>query len=184
MKLRITGGSCRGQRINVPRTSLRPTEEKVRASLFNTLFSMIFFEDKRFLDLFAGSGAVGIEAMSRGFGEVSFADCNRKAISTVKENILSMGERFASDFYVLDSFAESALKKLKGPYDVIFIDPPYVEIEKIPTLVRSLIEENLLSDCGVIVVETGALFEYQIDGMRRKDKKYGNTFLTFYRRED
>ncbi|MDI6840352.1 MAG: 16S rRNA (guanine(966)-N(2))-methyltransferase RsmD [bacterium] len=115
--MRITGGEVGGRRIKVPR-GIRPTQDKVRTAIFNILGDRI--KDVKFVDLFAGSGSVGIEAISRGASEVIFVEKSRKVVSVLNENLKSLGYMEKSKVINGD-----ALKvKLKTP-DIIFADPPY-----------------------------------------------------------
>lgn len=180
MFLRITAGILRGRRLTVPDTTLRPTEEKVRAALFNTLYAMKEFEGTLFLDLFAGSGAVGIEALSRGCRRTVFVDRDRKTIAHLREQLTLLD--IAADAVTLhaDSFAATLKEKLPERADMIFIDPPYAERDRIAGLVRRCIEDGIVADRGVIVAESDTAISGEIAGWVGREKRYGGTFLTFY----
>ena len=180
MFLRIISGEFGRQRISVPKTDLRPTEEKVRAALFNSLFSMIEFEGKYFLDLFAGSGAVGIEALSRGYEKSFFIEKNRKAVSVIKSNLEKLGISEDSFVFSTDLFKENWFSVLNGhTFDTIFIDPPYKFIPKVKDIITHILHQNLLRNYGTIIVESGEEFSFDCT-LQSKMKKYGNTYLTFF----
>ena len=119
----ITGGEYKGRKILAPEENItRPTLSKVRMGVFNTLFSIIGdFEDKTFLDVFGGSGIMGLEALSRGFKEVTVFEKNSKAAQIIKKNYESL--KLKPDLRIGDSL--KLLNKLDKNYDVVYIDPPY-----------------------------------------------------------
>jgi len=180
MFLRITAGSLKGRRLTVPDTTLRPTEEKVRAALFNTLFAMKEFEGALFLDLFAGSGAVGIEALSRGCHRSLFVDRDRRTIAHLQRQLALLDLAATAEAICADSFTATLKEKLSERADMIFIDPPYDDRERLPGLVRRCIEEGIVADRGVIVIESDMAMPEEIAGWGRKEKRYGGTFLSFY----
>ena len=119
----ITGGIYKGRKILSPSESItRPTLSQVRMGVFNTLYSMIGnFEHKNFLDVFGGSGIMGLEALSRGFENVLIFEKNPKAVQIIKKNYSSLG--IEPNLTVGDSL--KLIKKLGRKYDVVYIDPPY-----------------------------------------------------------
>lgn len=119
----ITGGEYKGRKILAPDENItRPTLSKVRMGVFNTLFSILGdFEDKSFLDVFGGSGIMGLEALSRGFKEATVFEKNPKAAQIIKKNYESL--KLKPDLRIGDSL--KLLNKLDKNYDVIFVDPPY-----------------------------------------------------------
>lgn len=150
--MRVIGGRYRGRRLGAPAgLEVRPTSDRLRETLFNILAPRI--SGSRFLDLCAGTGAVGIEALSRGAHRVVFIDRSRRAASAIEANLKSIGvEEGAS---VLAREAEAALKRLaqgSERFDVIFFDPPYAS-ELYPRVMGMLGEGRLLSDDAVVVVE-------------------------------
>lgn len=119
----ITGGKFKGRKIQAPDEKItRPTLSKVRQGVFNTLFSLIGeFEGKSFLDLFGGSGIMGLEALSRGFKNACVFEKNLKIAQVLKKNYLSLS--LEPDLKIGDSL--KLLEKLDKNFDVIYIDPPY-----------------------------------------------------------
>ncbi|MEZ5165144.1 MAG: 16S rRNA (guanine(966)-N(2))-methyltransferase RsmD [Acidimicrobiales bacterium] len=121
--MRVVAGSARGRRLVVPAGDrTRPTADRVRESIFNSLYSLGAVEDAVVIDLFAGSGALGIEALSRGAARVTFVDTDRSAIAAVRTNLETLG--FAS---VADVVASDGPRHLatQPPYDLLLLDPPY-----------------------------------------------------------
>ena len=119
----ITGGIYKGRKITAPDEKItRPTLSKVRQGVFNTLFSLIGnFEDKSFLDLFGGSGIMGLEALSRGFEKVDVFEKNTKIAQVLKKNYLTLG--LNPNLKIGDSI--KLIEKIELNYDVIYVDPPY-----------------------------------------------------------
>lgn len=188
--MRIIAGKAKGRVLVAPRANLlRPTTDRVKESLFNILS----VEGRRFLDLFAGAGSVGLEAASRGASRVLFVESNRACAQAIRENIARCGflNMPASgdgpqDIEVIECPVDRALRQLgrrAERYDVIFADPPYGAnvIDATLRLVRS---HGLLAEGGVLVVQHSVRDElparregYRIDDSRR----YGDTALSFLR---
>ena len=120
----ITAGIYKGRKIAAPDENItRPTLSKVRMGVFNSLYSLIGeFEGKSFLDVFGGSGVIGLEALSRGFNDVKVFEKNLKAAEIIKKNYKLLGVK--PDLQIGDS--EKLIQKLDKKYDVVYIDPPYM----------------------------------------------------------
>ncbi len=133
----ITGGKYKGRKISAPDEKItRPTLSKIRMGVFNTLFSIIGdFEGKTFLDVFGGSGIMGLEALSRGFDEVLVFEKNPKAVQVIKKNYTTL--KLAPNLKIGDSL--KLIEKVDNNYDVIYIDPPYLSgiYEKIFERIKS-----------------------------------------------
>ena len=122
-KLRIVAGSLRGSRLAVPDVpGLRPTADRVRETLFNWLAPVI--EGARCLDLFAGTGALGIEALSRGAGECVFVERDRTLSRMLRENLARLKQE---NFRLIEGDALGALAATAQPFDIVFLDPPFTE---------------------------------------------------------
>ena len=175
--MRIVGGKYKGRNLAVFKgNEIRPTSDMARESLFNILYNVT---DKTFLDLFCGSGAVGIEALSRGAKRVDFNDLSKDSLAVTKKNLSLIGNPINAFTYNYD--AAAFLKKDGGTYDIIFIDPPYKEGFNGDIL---LLCENKLSDSGVIIYESESEFNGEIKGLKVKDRrKYGRARLTFFVKE-
>jgi 16S rRNA (guanine(966)-N(2))-methyltransferase RsmD len=183
--MRIIGGEFRSRLISMPKgVEIRPTQDKVRGAIFNILGDMT---GKRVLELFAGSGAFGIEAISRGARHATFVDNNFRCIEAIRGNLDSLG--ITNDRY--DLIKADALKifpkllRQDEKFDIIFMDPPYYrELAK-----KCLINADaydILSPIGLIVVEH---FKKDIipTGLKtllfNQERKYGDTVITMFRRE-
>ncbi len=158
----------------------RPTRDMVKEALFSTI---TMYSDTKFLDLFAGSGAIGIEALSRGAEDAVFNDVNRDATKIIQQNLNKLKE----NRMVLNLPYEECLRRLKGKkFDYIYVDPPYVfaDHEKL----FSLVEENeVLADDGRIIVEVNKqtmLNEEYGKVKLYKEKKYGINKLYYYKMEN
>jgi 16S rRNA (guanine(966)-N(2))-methyltransferase RsmD len=177
--MRVTGGIGRGRRLKVPAGDrVRPTSDKVKQALFNILGESV--EDAVFLDLFAGAGGIGIEALSRGAGRVVFVDASRDSLTAVRHNIGDMGLEARAE--VIFSKAETFLRKPSGPYDVIFLDPPYVR--DLNPLLELIAGSGLLKPEAVVVAEH---YKKQPSPERAanlalyREAVYGDTVLAFYK---
>lgn len=154
----IAGKAKRLQLKTLPGLDTRPTTDRIKETLFNMIQSEIY--DVIFLDLFAGSGGIGIEALSRGADYAVFVDSNRKAVDIIKDNLNNT--HLSEQSEVINMTASSAIKKLSGTYlfDVVFMDPPYnkgLEIE----VLNDPVFYNILSDNALIIIE--ASLETMID---------------------
>ena len=156
----------------------RPTKDMVKEALFS---SIQIDEETRFLDLFSGSGAIGIEAISRGAYKVVFNDSNREACKIIKENL----EKINEDAKIFNLDFEECLFKLNDyPFDYIFLDPPYA-FERYDYLFELINKYHLLSNKGIIIVEVRKnvdLKESYEDLTQYKIKKYGISKLLYYKR--
>lgn len=185
MSIRITSGSLKGRLLAVPHGgTIRPTGEKIRAALFNTLYALTNFEDGSFLDLCSGSGAVGIEAISRGFRQVIFIDRDKKTLAHLSKQAALLGIDTRTVFLQADMFSTSWADRLSHPMDVIFMDPPYAMGDSVAPVIRHCIERNIVAPDGIIVAETDRELPEQLADWPRKEKRYGETFLSFYRRSE
>ena len=145
-EVRIIGGQWKGRKLKFPAVpDLRPTLGRVRETLFNWL--ALDIQGARCLDLFAGSGALGFEALSRGAGEVTFVERDRKAHAALVDNLQAIGAQGTA----IRNSAESFLKSDRSRYDLIFFDPPYASDQAQP-LLESLLNHHL-ETAGLIYLE-------------------------------
>ena len=179
MNLRISSGVLRGRYVKVPDTGLRPTEEKVRSAFFNTLFSMIEFENRSFLDIFSGSGIFAFEAVSRGFASSVALELNPKAVSLIKSAAAGLGLSKETIVVHGDAFSFS-FASLERKFNTIFLDPPYALGDKMPALLDKIADSGIVDEVCVIVVEGNSETLWQKDGWSVKNKKFGGTFLTIF----
>ena len=174
--MQITGGYLKSRKIDSPRTSnVRPTLSQVRESIFSVLFSMMDFEGRSFLDAFAGSGIMGFEALSRGFGQAAFIEKDKKTYFLLKENAKKLG--IDASFLFGDSL--KVLKSLACVFDVIYVDPPYQS--GLYDGVLMVIKENLLvKQGGIVILEHPAALKIDSDGFTLiKQKKYADKAVSF-----
>lgn len=180
--MRVISGELRGRKLDkLEGMSIRPTSDRVKESLFNMFGVRVF--DSSFLDLFAGTGGIGIEAYSRGAAQVVFIDFDAKSIQVLKGNLQKLNIIDKVEVYNTDYI--NAINKLsvdKRRFDIIFMDPPYLkDYEKNALILVS--EKDLLSADGIIVVEhdiSDKMPETAGKLSMTRQKKYGNTMLTFY----
>lgn len=180
--VRIIGGQARGRRLAVADGPTRPTSDRAREGLFSTLESMIgTLTGKRVLDLYAGSGGLGLEALSRGALSVMMIEHDRKAAIICKENIATVAMPGAT---VQRMSVETYLSQTQDSYDVVLADPPYSEsnesIERMLKLVGSVIVGE-----GVIVVERATrdpAFTWPTAFSPDRERKYGEATLYYGRR--
>jgi len=189
--MRISGGTAKGKRTATKRliakTStgerLRPTTSKVREALFDIIQKEI--GGSSFVDLYAGTGTVGLEALSRGAGRAVFVEPDETRVKTIRNNVHEFG--FQDKVLVVKGRAHDFLRKAstgKERFDIIFVDPPYQseEIEKVLPLIGG---EDLLREGGIIIVEhffKKKMPETAGDIQKDRSYRYGDTVLTLYRK--
>ncbi len=148
MSLRIIAGQFKGRILKTPKgLATRPTQGMLRESVFNICQNEI--QGARFLDLFAGSGAMGLEAISRGASHATFMESNRNAIASIRENIAIL--QVASQTTLIPAKVEQALKRLSSPFDIIYIDPPYDT--PLSRHIEELLAKDLMAKNGVLFLE-------------------------------
>ena len=172
--MRIIAGTHRGRRIAAPKgLATRPTGDRVREAAFNLIGPV---DGAAVLDLFAGSGAHGLEALSRGAAYVTFVESDRAACKTIADNLAALQLTGAR---VTCGDAVWAVRQESRPYDLILVDPPYeswTELE--PRLAEHL--PKLLAPEGLLVVETGARTEPALPLPIRTSRRYGSARLTLF----
>ena len=177
--VRVIGGDLRGRRLHVPAGSaVRPTSDRVREAIFDVLFSLGGIEGRQVADLFCGTGAMGIEALSRGAAAVTFVDADPTAITSVRDNLVGVGlgeaersgEVTCTRAEVADWAARTAAR-----YDVVFCDPPY-DYEHWPRLVEVL-------PADLAVLESRQVIELPMGWEMLRSKRYGSTIVTVARPE-
>ena len=185
--MRIVAGKWRGQGIAQPPESItRPTTDRVREALFSALESRIDFAGIRVLDAFAGSGAFGIEMLSRGAACCTFVDAGRQAIRTVKGNLASLGAAPASYRIITgDIFAAVAgLSSQGAPFDLVFLDPPYaMPAAEVARLLESLSAAGCVTMDGIAVYERASAAPMIVTPCATliRSKRLGETAVDYYR---
>jgi 16S rRNA (guanine(966)-N(2))-methyltransferase RsmD len=185
MAMRIIGGSARGVPLRVPRgTAVRPTSGRVRTSLFSILGGAV--EGARVADLFAGCGALGLEALSRGAGRCCFVEQARAALAALEENLAKTRLADRAEVLRADAFAAAVELAARGPFDLILADPPYDLLRQTPARFLALLEElagsGALAPAAVVVVQhdTRTPLPDAIGPLRVADRRdYGGTSLTW-----
>lgn len=181
---RIISGKYRHRQIQIPnKIETRPSKDRVREALFSMIEPLV---DKTFLDLFAGSGAIGIEALSRGASLAVFVDAFRPACECVRANLKLLNVN-QQNYMLLSADASIALEQLfatKMRFDYVFLDPPYKYDEQDFIHLFELMENyKILDEHAVIIVETNQLLSDKILHFQRfKEKKYSQTYLLLYRK--
>lgn len=183
--MRIVSGKFGGIRLEgVKGDKTRPTTDKVKESLFSMLGA--YFDGGSFLDLYAGSGAVGLEAISRGMDSAVLVDRQYQAVKTIKDNLAKI--HVEDQVRVIKGAAEKVLIDLATEgqrFDIVFLDPPY-KLQKMVVVMEQLQQLNLLEDGATVICETDnetELPEQFANFKRTKQKEYGLTRLNFYRFE-
>lgn len=175
--MRVISGKYRGLEIkgyNIDGT--RPTMDRVKESLFGSIQG--FVKNSTCLDLFAGSGALGIEALSEGADKCYFVDKNKIAINILKENLDRL--KVKEEYYLINKDYIDALNNLDIKFDIIFLDPPY-HLNMMNDAIDIIIKKNLLNDGGILVCEYE---EGSIDCSLEliKSKKYGSKNIDIYKK--
>lgn len=187
--MRLTGGSDRGRRLKAPRgLRTRPTAAKIREAIFNILGPP---PEGAVLDLFAGTGALGLEALSRGARKVVFVERDRNALTVLRQNLRELG--FENRSTVIAADVGTGIRRLAASisnedrfsedrFSWVFMDPPYaIEVEDV---LGELSEKDLLNGCAVVIVEHDKRHRppASIGGLFLTDRReYGDTELSFYR---
>lgn len=178
--MRVIAGSARRLQLKTPEgMETRPTSDRVKESLFNMLNPDIY--DCRFLDLFSGSGAIGIEALSRGAKKAVFVDKSKICTDIIKENLKFT--KLEENAEVINAEVIDTIKKLgreNAVFDIIFMDPPYAAGLYEPVL-NSLITEGILSKNGYVVAESSKDYKFPfVNGFKiSKERKCGPAVMTF-----
>lgn len=179
--MRVIGGKFRSRKLKTLKgDNTRPTADKIKGAIF----SSIAFDTNYniMLDLFAGSGAMGIEALSRGFKYVYFNDSSKLAINVIKDNLNSLDLFGQSKVYTYDYNKCIKIVAKHSQVDFVFIDPPYgkIDLDKVFDLI---ISSNLIADNGIVCVETSnkeSLATNYGDLEKYKEKNYKSTNVTYY----
>lgn len=182
---RIIAGHAKGRRLESPRgTTTRPTSDRVREALFSAVESWYGpLDGLRFLDLYAGSGAVGLEAWSRGAGVVTFVEADRRTATLIQRNATMVG--FGKATVLAQSVSTVLASPPQAPYDVVFSDPPYpLSHEEVVADLTALVEQGWLVPDALVIVERGhrgpeMTWPEGLEGERMK--KYGETVLWYGR---
>ena len=170
--IRIVAGAAKGRKIKVPENAkVRPTTDRAREAVFNSLYSLGAPENQRVLDLFAGSGAMGLESLSRGADFVTFVDYSKDSIKTVHENLNTLEFTERAELVRFDSLTYLKTEYPKQSYDLVFLDPPFAFTEWDSML-------NLLKESSILVIESNREIETDKNLWKvAKSAKYSSTYI-------
>lgn len=178
--MRVIGGIYKGKKLLFIRDkNIRPTKDVVREAIFDTLRGWII--NKKVIELFAGTGAIGIEAISEGAEKVIFVEKNRKAIEILKKNIAKIG--IEEKTVVLKGTVEERIKEMRNfKYDLVIADPPYeFPAKKLKDMIETIIDSKVINENGIIVIEHR--IKYRMPESEKfivyKNKKYGKTSVSY-----
>lgn len=185
--MRVIAGQYRSRPLRaLPGAETRPTSDRLRETLFNVLAAATEIDGSTWIDLFAGTGAVGIEALSRGAAHVYFVESTKKAAALIRENLRALGINNGFDIYERD--AAQALRQLEGRAvaDIIFLDPPYAMASAYEQALRVLGESGVVGEGTVVIAEHEKRFDPGANhGFLRRYRTLtqGDAALSFYRRD-
>jgi 16S rRNA (guanine966-N2)-methyltransferase len=180
---RLISGTAGGRRLKVPRAGVRPTGDRAREALFNSLKALLDLRGAAVLDLYAGSGALGLEALSRGAATVVFVESSPGVLPVLKENLAAVG--LTGGRIVAGSVPAVVAGAAPQPFDLVLADPPYAtSAEDVQNVVRSLAEHGWLAPEAVVVVERPSrekdwVWPTPLVGLR--DRRYGEAQLRYGR---
>jgi 16S rRNA (guanine966-N2)-methyltransferase len=179
--MRVIAGQYKGRVLRTVRDlSVRPATDRVKQTMFDILVNRMEFDGARVLDLFAGSGSLGIEALSRGASHVVFVEQNDRAASFIEQNLTLLGCISRAEIHSVDATTFRA--HTDAPFDLIFADPPYAfaSTREIPATIAS---EGLLRRDGYLVIEHSADTEFPANDafVVGPVKRFGRTVVTFFR---
>lgn len=181
--MRVIAGTAKGIHLKVPlKSPIRPTTDLVRGAIFSILESTTG-DWSRVLDIYAGTGALGIEALSRGAGWANFVEQDARCCAIIKENLQATG--FADQSHVYCASVKRALTFLQDSYNIVFADPPYA-LPGLDRLVMELAASNILAPGGILVLPHSsriALVDSYGRLRRVKERRHGDTLISLYEKE-
>lgn len=181
--MRVISGLYKGRTLKtVPDLSVRPATDRVKQTLFDMLVNRIEFDGATVLDLFAGSGGLGIEALSRGAAHATFVEEDSHAANFIEKNVQTIG--CEPDTEIVETDALSFIGRCKNSFDIVFADPPYMypETHELPDMI---FKANLVKKHGYLLIEhsTNLRFESTAAYRTGPEKKFGRTIVTFFRHQ-
>ena len=180
--MRIISGSRRGHKlIEFQGDSVRPTTDRVKESIFNLIQEYV--PESVCLDMFAGSGALSFEAISRGAARAVLVDKDKRSVDIIKKNTASLGFEEQCEIRNEDCFIYA--ERTGEKFDIIFLDPPYNR-NFIEPVLDAIVDKELLSDGGIVVLESDDTdFSGEKEGLAiLKQRKYGRTYITVYEKQE
>ncbi|MBI5476656.1 MAG: 16S rRNA (guanine(966)-N(2))-methyltransferase RsmD [Ignavibacteriales bacterium] len=178
--MRIITGKFKGRNLTtVQDKSVRPATDRVKTTIFNMFLNRLSLKDIQVLDLFAGSGSLGFETISRGASSVTFVDDNEGVLDIIEENADMLG--CISQTQIFQGDALTYIEKSKNKYDLIFADPPY-SYTRIPDIPEIIFRNNLLNKNGYLIIEHSkhTSFPNSLMYSMEVQKEFGNTRVSFF----
>ncbi len=178
--MRIISGKYKGHTLKAPSSKFtRPTTDRVRQTLFNILNNIIDFEGIDVLDIYSGSGSLGLEFLSRGANKIHFIEKNYPVYNVLLENIKKIGAEEFVEIFKVD--AVKYTKTTNNKYDIIIADPPFFKYD-IYEVVENVLDRDLLKDNGIMIIERSIQTKDKDLGNFKKepDKRIGDTLLYFF----
>jgi len=183
--MRIISGRYRSRQIQtVAGNDVRPTTDMLRETLFNVVAAARPIEDTVWLDLFAGTGAVGIEALSRGARQVYFVESSKRAVAVIRKNLATL--KVESGLEVIEREADAALRRLDSQAiaaDIVFLDPPYAEEEEYENTLGFLSQSQMIGPQSLVIAEHSKRYDPgdQVGSLVRfRTLRQGDATLSFY----
>ena len=180
--MRVISGTARGRRLKeLPGMDTRPTTDKVKEALFNIIQFEI--EGRQVLDLFGGTGQLGIESLSRGAAHCTFVDSGRQAVAVIRDNLKTVD--FSDRSMVHQGDAVSFLSGCRRKFDVILLDPPY-QTDLLEKCIQTITRFDILSEHGIMICESAAekqMPEPELPYEKGREYRYGTIKLTAYHRQ-
>ena len=184
--MRITGGTLRSRALRAPKgQATRPTTDRVREALFGILTSAGGVQGARVLDLYAGTGALALEALSRGAASAVLVESAREALAALRANVAALDLEDCAEIVAGDVAQALRRAACAGPFDLVFADPPWAKVDSGPpaAVLSDLARRGGIAPDGRVVLEHSARTPpLDVDGLVRLDtRRYGDTALTFYK---
>lgn len=175
--MRIVSGTLKGRRFTPPtQLKARPTTDFAKEGLFNLLANRMDLENIHVLELFSGSGSIGLEFVSRGASRVTGVEISALHVGYIKKISAELG---VNNYFVQRADVFKYLEKATGSYDVVFADPPY-QLKELPTLPQLVIEKGLLGKDGLLILEHGREHCFDQHPCFVEERKYGNVHFSFF----
>ena len=179
--MRITGGTLRSRRLfSIDSTKLRPATDRLRETMFNILGNMVELEGATALDLYAGTGSVGFETLSRGAKRVVFVESDRKIAAVIGRNAESLGVKERCDIRIMnvDRFVVTAVET----FDIAYVDPPYAFNGSTHEIIEEMLRRGIMNQPGIICVEHTKAYSPP-PALLIRQKIFGSTILSFIKPE-
>lgn len=186
--MRITGGNLRSRRLlSIKTDKLRPATDRLRESMFDVLSNLIDFDGVRALDLYAGTGSVGFETISRGAAHVVFVEANRKVANVLHENCKALAIEDKCEICVMkvEKYLKDCVEGIlseQEQFDVVYIDPPYELNKMTHAIVNQIMDQGIVKKSGIVCVEHSREYVPSSSNLFRQNI-FGSTVLSFLKQE-